>query len=54
MSRSTLRAAVPASAPGRRRVALGDVVAGVSVAAVLLPQSLAYAQLAGMPPERGL
>ena len=50
---SMLRAVVPA-APGRPRVALGDVVAGVSVAAVLLPQSLAYAQLAGMPPERGL
>lgn len=43
---------MPAS--GRPRLALGDVVAGVSVAAVLLPQSLAYARLAGMPPERGL
>jgi sulfate permease, SulP family len=30
------------------------VVAGVSVALVLIPQSLAYAQLAGMPPYRGL
>ena len=34
--------------------ALGDVVAGVSVAAVLVPQSIAYAQLAGMPASRGL
>lgn len=33
---------------------LGDIFAGVSVAAVLVPQSLAYAQLAGMPPARGL
>jgi len=32
----------------------GDIVAGLSVAAVLVPQSLAYAALAGMPPERGL
>jgi SulP family sulfate permease len=32
----------------------GDVVAGVSVALVLVPQALAYAQVAGMPPERGL
>jgi SulP family sulfate permease len=31
-----------------------DVVAGLSVALVLIPQSLAYAQLAGLPPERGL
>jgi len=30
------------------------VVAGLSVALVLIPQSLAYAKLAGMPPERGL
>jgi SulP family sulfate permease len=36
------------------RPARGDVVAGVTVALVLVPQSLAYAQLAGMPPERGL
>jgi SulP family sulfate permease len=31
-----------------------DAVAGLSVALVLIPQSLAYAQLAGLPPERGL
>ena len=31
-----------------------DVVAGITVALVLVPQSLAYAQLAGLPPERGL
>jgi len=37
-----------------RRPDAGDVVAGVSVALVLIPQSLAYATLAGMPPERGL
>ena len=38
---------------GRR--ALGrDVVAGVTVALVLIPQALAYAELAGVPRERGL
>jgi len=31
-----------------------DVLAGLSVAVVLVPQSLAYAQLAGMPAHRGL
>lgn len=49
--------------PGRMRAALAsnrwrsaprDVVAGVSVAMVGIPQSLAYADLAGMPPIVGL
>ncbi len=31
-----------------------DVIAGISVALVLLPQSLAYAEIAGMPPAVGL
>ena len=31
-----------------------DVIAGVSVALVLIPQSLAYAEVAGMPAYRGL
>src|SRR5437870_13856689 len=38
----------------RIRVQRQDVLAGVSVAVVLIPQSLAYAQLAGMPAYRGL
>lgn len=43
------------SRPARRReTLLPDAIAGVSVAFVLVPQSLAYAQLAGLPPERGL
>lgn len=37
-----------------RRFTFADVLAGISVALVLVPQSLAYAALAGMPPERGL
>jgi len=32
----------------------GDVLAGTSVALVLVPQALAYAQLAGLPPHHGL
>lgn len=31
-----------------------DVVAGLTVAVLLIPQSMAYAALAGMPPEAGL
>ncbi len=50
--------AVPGAreAPRKPRVArlLPDVTAGLSVALVLVPQSLAYAELAGMPPHTGL
>ena len=31
-----------------------DIIAGVTVALVLVPQSMAYAQLAGLPPYHGL
>ena len=31
-----------------------DLVAGITVALVLVPQSMAYAQLAGLPPYYGL
>src|SRR5712691_761053 len=41
-------------APGSWTHLRSDAVAGVSVALVLVPQSLAYAQLAGLPPARGL
>lgn len=33
---------------------MGDVVAGLTVVAVLIPQSVAYAELAGLPPHMGL
>ena len=36
------------------RVSLADFIAGASVAFVLIPQSLAYADLAGMPAAHGL
>jgi len=31
-----------------------DLVSGIAVALVLIPQSMAYAQLAGLPPYYGL
>ena len=31
-----------------------DVIAGITIALVLIPQSMAYAQLAGLPPQMGL
>ena len=31
-----------------------DLIAGITVALVLVPQSMAYAQLAGLPPYIGL
>src|SRR5512136_1943766 len=41
-----------------KRYSLGalrlDAVAGLTVALVLIPQSMAYAQLAGLPPYSGL
>lgn len=37
-----------------RRLLADDVVAGVIVAVLALPQSLAYALLAGLPPQTGL
>ncbi|MGH8702231.1 MAG: SulP family inorganic anion transporter [Burkholderiales bacterium] len=40
--------------PLRAPLLKADLVAGVTVALVLVPQSMAYAQLAGMPPYYGL
>lgn len=36
------------------RIHRSDVLAGVSVALILIPQSMAYAELAGLPPHHGL
>jgi sulfate permease, SulP family len=38
----------------RRDDAGGDLTAGLTVAAMLIPQGMAYALLAGMPPQAGL
>lgn len=37
-----------------QRVLVTDLIAGITVALVLVPQSMAYAQLAGLPPLNGL
>jgi MFS superfamily sulfate permease-like transporter len=37
-----------------KAVLRADFVAGLTVALVLIPQSMAYAQLAGLPPYYGL
>jgi sulfate permease, SulP family len=47
----------PREANGRSSMSVPsrhDLVAGVTVALVLVPQSIAYAALAGLPPETGL
>ena len=36
------------------RFGVGDILAGVSVALMVIPQSLAYAEIAGMPAYTGL
>ncbi len=36
------------------RILKKDIIAGMTVAMVLIPQSMAYAQLAGLPPHYGL
>lgn len=41
------------SAPPNR-ISRADVIAGLSVALILVPQSMAYAELAGLPPHHGL
>ncbi len=46
--------ASPTAPDDRRARLLGDLVAGISVALVLIPQSLAYAELAGVPAYIGL
>lgn len=38
----------------RERPVVGDLIAGVSVAVILIPQALAYAELAGVPAYIGL
>ncbi len=40
--------------PSARRGAAADLIAGISVALVLIPQSLAYAEIAGVPAYIGL
>ncbi len=48
LSVSTVASGIP------QRLLSGDVVAGVTLAAYAIPVSLAYAGLAGLPPQVGL
>lgn len=45
---------IAAMLPDQRRPTTADIVAGLSVAFVAIPQSLAYAEIAGMPAYTGL
>ena len=49
MAGNTWKPEPPPTRPGG-----ADVLAGLSVALVLIPQSMAYAELAGLPPHIGL
>ena len=40
--------------PQKQNPGVADIIAGISVAAVVVPQSLAYAELAGLPAYTGL
>ena len=44
----------PSRGPESPRFSLRDIIAGLGVALVIIPQSLAYAELAGVPAHRGL
>ncbi|WP_449413669.1 SulP family inorganic anion transporter [Pandoraea soli] len=50
---STYTSSVEAPPPRRVRIAR-DVLAGVSIAGLLLPEAIAYAGIAGLPPQAGL
>jgi SulP family sulfate permease len=54
--RRAARLAIPAAEwlPGWRRFARRDTIAALAVWAVLVPQGMAYAALAGVPPVHGL
>ena len=49
-----MNAPTPEPVEGAARLTRGDVIAGISVALVLIPQALAYAELAGLPAYYGL
>ena len=49
-----LRPGVEALRSGDRRLLIGEAVAGLTVAAYLVPQVLAYAEVAGLAPVAGL
>src|SRR5271169_1466885 len=38
----------------KRKYVRGDVIAGIALAGLLIPEALGYAGIAGLPPESGL
>lgn len=57
LSRKTLHKRVPVTSWLPRysgEQALGDLIAGVTVGLTVIPQSLAYSNIAGLPPQHGL
>src|SRR3982751_6208340 len=48
----TTEATYPARTPSSRHLA--DLVAGVSIAGLLLPEAVAYSGIAGLPPQAGV
>ncbi len=44
----------PAEAPADRRRTVGNMVAGASVAGLLVPEAIAYAGIAGLAPQHAL
>ena len=54
MSLSGTVPAVRAVSSYRRRWLVTDIVAGVVLTTLLVPQGMAYAELAGLPPITGL
>lgn len=57
LNRKTLHKRVPVTAwlpQYSAERALGDLIAGVTVGLTVIPQSLAYSNIAGLPPQHGL
>ncbi|KPJ03658.1 Sodium-independent sulfate anion transporter [Papilio xuthus] len=57
LNRKTLHKRVPITAwlpQYNAEKALGDLIAGVTVGLTVIPQSLAYSNIAGLPPQHGL
>ncbi|GBP68186.1 Sodium-independent sulfate anion transporter [Eumeta japonica] len=57
LNRKTLQKRLPITAwlpQYDRGKALGDLIAGVTVGLTVIPQSLAYSSIAGLPPQHGL
>lgn len=54
LSPASVKAFFAEGFPANRQALWSDLAAGISVAMILVPQAMAYAQLAGLPPVYGL